>query len=181
LSGTLLYWARAANPTIVPAISALASKQAAATETTVEKLTQLLNYCATNPNTTLQYAASAMVLHIPSGASYLSELKACMRICGHLFLSSATNSTNQIHNGPILTISTVYKNVLSSVTEAKVAGTFVNTKVGVNMRKNINHIGHPQPRTLLLTDNLTTFGIVSGKKKQQQSKAIDMRFYWLKD
>jgi hypothetical protein len=68
--GTLLYWARAFNPTIIPATSALASEQAAATEN------------------------------------------------GYFFLSSATNSTNRIHNDPLLTISTVYKNVLSSVMEA---------------------------------------------------------------
>jgi hypothetical protein len=133
----------------------------------VEKLTQLLNYCATNPNATIQYAASNMVLHIHSDSSYLSEPKARIRGGGHFFLSSATNSTNHIHNGPILTISTAYKNVLSSVMEAEVAGTFVNVKEGVNVRNILNNIGHPQPRTPLLTENLTTFGIVSEKMKQQ--------------
>jgi hypothetical protein len=113
---------------IIPVISALASEQATSTEITVEKLTQLLNYCATDPSATIQYAASDMVLHIHSDASYLSEPKARSIIGGNFFLSSATNSTNHIHNGPILAISTVYKNVLSSVMEAKVEGTFVNAK-----------------------------------------------------
>jgi hypothetical protein len=81
------------------------------------------------------------------------------------------NSSNHIHNGPILTISTVYKNVLSSVMEAVVAGTFINSKKEVNVRNILNSIGHPQPRTPLLTENFTTFRIVSGKMKQQQSKA----------
>jgi hypothetical protein len=147
----------------------------------VEKLTQLLNYCATNPDATIQYEANDMVLHIHLDASYLSEQKARSRIGGHFFLSSATKSTNHIHNFPILTISTVSKNVLSSVMEAEVAGTFVNAKEGVNVKNSINNIGHPQPRTPLLIDNRTTFGIVSGKMKQQGSKAIDMRFYWMKD
>jgi hypothetical protein len=154
--GTLLYWARAVNPKIIPVISALASEQATATETTVEKLTQLLNYCATNPNATIQYAASDMVLHIHSDASYLLEPKARSRIGGHFFLSSATNSTNPIHNGLILTISTVYKNVLSSVMEAEVAGTFVNAKEYVNVINILNNIGHPQPITPLLTDNTSS-------------------------
>jgi hypothetical protein len=179
--GTLLYWARAVNPTIIPVISALASEQATATETTVGKITQLLNYCATNPNAKILYAASDMLLNIHSNASYLSEPKAWIRVGGHFFLSSATNSTNHIHNGPILTISTVYKNVLSIIMEAEVAGTFVNAKEGVNVRKILNNIRHPQPRTPLLTENLTTFVIVSGKMKQQWSKAINMHFYWLKD
>jgi hypothetical protein len=108
----------------------------------VEKLTQVLNYCAKNPNAIIQYAASNMVLHIHLDASYLSEQKSRIIIGGHLFLGSATNSTNHIHNGPILTISTVYKNVLSIVMEAEVAGTFVNAKEGVNVRNIVNSIGH---------------------------------------
>jgi hypothetical protein len=120
-----------------------------------------------------------MVLHIHSDASYLSEPKARSRICGYFSLSSVTNSTNHIHihNGPILAISTVFKNLLSSVMEAEVAGKFVNAREGVNVRNIFNSIGHPQPRTLLLTNNLTTFGIMSGKMKQQRSKAIDVHFY----
>jgi hypothetical protein len=162
---------------IIPESSALASEQEAATETTIEKLTQLLNYCATNPNTTIQYASSDMVLHIHSDVSYLLEPNACSRIGGHFFLSSATNSTSHIHNGPIITISIVYKNIMSSVMEVVVACTFVNAKEGVNVRNILNISGHPRPRTPLLTDNLTTFGIVSEKMKQQQSTSIDMRFY----
>jgi hypothetical protein len=65
--------------------------------------------------------------------------------------------------------------------KAEVARTFANAKEGVNVRNIIKYMGHPHPKTPLITDNLTTFGIVSGKMKQQQSKAIDMPFYWLKD
>jgi hypothetical protein len=65
--------------------------------------------------------------------------------------------------------------------EAEVAGTFVNAKEGLNVGKILHSMGHPQPRTPLLTENLNTFGIMSEKIKQQRSKAIDMRFYWLKD
>jgi hypothetical protein len=91
--GTLIYWARVVNPMIIPIISAIAFEQATATYTTLEKLTQLLNYCAMNPNATIQYAASDMVLHIHSDASYLSEPKARSRIGGHFFLSSAALTT----------------------------------------------------------------------------------------
>jgi hypothetical protein len=65
--------------------------------------------------------------------------------------------------------------------EAEVAGICVNVKEGVNVRNIINIIGHPQPITPLLTSNLTTFGIMYVKMKQQRSKAIELRFYWLKD
>jgi hypothetical protein len=84
---------------------------------------------------------------------------------GYFFLSSATNMIKHIHNGPILAISTVYKNVLSSVMEAEVARTFINAKEGVNFRYILKYMGHPQHQKTLLTDNLTTFGIVSRKNE----------------
>jgi hypothetical protein len=59
---------------IIPAFTALTSEQASETDTTVEKLNQLLNNCSMNPNATIQYVASDMFLHIHSEASYLSEL-----------------------------------------------------------------------------------------------------------
>ena len=41
-------------------------------------------------------------------------------------------------------------------------------------------MGHPQPPTLICTDNKTASGILNGTMKQKRSKAIDMRFHWLK-
>ena len=41
-------------------------------------------------------------------------------------------------------------------------------------------MGFPQPKTKIKTDNSTAEGIVNDKIKQNRSKAIDMRFYWLK-
>ena len=42
-------------------------------------------------------------------------------------------------------------------------------------------MGHPQPATKVKTDNMTARSILTGTIKQKRSKAIDMRFYWLKD
>ena len=41
-------------------------------------------------------------------------------------------------------------------------------------------MGHPQPATKIKTDNSTADGFVNDTIKQNRSKAIDMRFYWLK-
>ena len=41
-------------------------------------------------------------------------------------------------------------------------------------------LGHKQPATPLRTDNNTASGIMNGTIRQQQTKAMDMRFYWLK-
>ena len=46
VAGTLQYYGRAVDPTILPALSSIASEQAAPTERTMERVKQLLDYCA---------------------------------------------------------------------------------------------------------------------------------------
>jgi hypothetical protein len=42
-------------------------------------------------------------------------------------------------------------------------------------------MGHPQPPTLIQADNACAVGIANETVKQKRSKAIDMRFYWVRD
>jgi hypothetical protein len=42
-------------------------------------------------------------------------------------------------------------------------------------------MGHPQPQTLIQTDNLTVEGVINHKIQPKQTKAMDMRFHWLRD
>jgi hypothetical protein len=74
--GYLLYYGRAVDSAILTVISALASQQATATEDTIKKLLQLLNYCASHPDATIHYTASDMVLNIHSDACYLNKPEA---------------------------------------------------------------------------------------------------------
>jgi hypothetical protein len=73
LMGTILYYARAFDPTLIMPITVLASEQSKATAVTADKVIKLLNYCNTHPETKIRYHASDMILHIHSDASYLSE------------------------------------------------------------------------------------------------------------
>jgi hypothetical protein len=79
LTGTLLYYARAVDTTLIMSINVLASEQSNATEVTADKVIKLLNYCNTHPETKILYHASCMILHIHSDASYLSENEAKSR------------------------------------------------------------------------------------------------------
>ncbi len=45
VAGTLLYYARAVDPTILPALSAIGTEQATPMQATMETIKQLLNYC----------------------------------------------------------------------------------------------------------------------------------------
>jgi hypothetical protein len=73
------------------------------------------------------------------------------------------------------------KPVLSSATEAETGALFYNAKDTAPLRTALNKMGHPQTATPLQTDSECASGIVNDTVKQCQSKAMDMRFYWVKD
>ena len=70
--GSFLYYARAVDPTILMALSDIATQQNKPTENTKKRVEQLLDYMATHPMTKIRFRASDMILNIHSDASYLS-------------------------------------------------------------------------------------------------------------
>ena len=62
--GSLLYYARALDPTLLVVLGSIVSSQNKPTEKTAEAVTQLLNYVATHPLAVVKYTASPMILHI---------------------------------------------------------------------------------------------------------------------
>jgi hypothetical protein len=71
--------------------------------------------------------------------------------------------------------------VLSSATEAELGALFFNGKEAAMLRTTLHDMGHPQPATPIQTDNACAAGITNGTVKQRRSKAMDMRFYWIRD
>ena len=187
--GTLLYYARAVDPTLLTALSTLATQQTKGTQQTMKDIAQLLNYCATHPNAVIRYKKSDMILHVESDASYLSESKARSRVAGYYYLSNNTTNNTAFDdtdyvampNGPVHVLCQIMKEVVSSAAEAEVAGLFHNARDACPMRIALEELGHPQPPTPLQTDNSTACGIANDTVKQRRSKAIDMRFYWIRD
>ena len=98
--GTLLYYTRAVNSTMLVVLSAIALEQSKATEQTNAAADHLLDYCATNPDATMHYVASDMQLKIHSNASYLNESKACSRVGGHFFLGNKPGCCQWSHSKP---------------------------------------------------------------------------------
>ena len=185
--GTLLYYARAIDSTMLAAIGTLATQQSSPTVATMKAITHLLNYCATHPNATLRYVASDMMLHVESDASYLSETKGRSRAAGIHFLTQRPATTgNTINvspppNGALYVHCHILTEVLSSAAEAELAALFHNGKEACAIRTLLQELGHPQPATPIITDNSTASGIVNDTVKQRRSKAMDMRFYWIRD
>ena len=164
---------------MLTALSAIASEQANPTEKTMKKCRQFLDYAASQEDAVLTYRASDMVLAVHSDASYLNEAKARSRVGGHHFLTA--NDPIPTNNGAVLNISQIIKAVMSSAAESELGALFINAKHAVPIRTVLEEMGHPQPPTPMQTDNSTAFGVVNNKIQPKATKAMDMRFFWLRD
>jgi len=177
--GKFLFLGRAVDPTLLCPISAIASQSAKPTMDTMDHTKQLLDYLATQEDAILTYHGSEMVLAVHSDASYLNEPKARSRAGGHFFLSN--NAEMPPNNGAILNLAHVIKNVMASATEAELAALFINAREAVYIRIILEELGHKQPPTPLQTDNAMADAVVNGKIQPKRTKAMDMRFHWLRD
>jgi hypothetical protein len=70
---------------------------------------------------------------------------------------------------------------MASTAEAVVGALFINAQDAVPILNTLIELGHPQPPTPIHTDNSTAAGFANDTIKQKRSKAMDMRFYWIKD
>lgn len=175
--GALLCYSHAVDCTLLVAINSIASVQTKSTHNTLNKITQLLNYCATHPDSTVRYKARDMILHVESDASYLSEPQSKSRAGGHFYRSSNKSSPNV----PIFTECSLLKKVLSSSAESELSALFNNGKSTAYLRHILQSLGHLQPPTPIKTDSALALGIIYNTVKQRKTKSINMRFYWLQD
>eukprot|EP00956_Cyclotella_meneghiniana_P021059 scaffold37874_cov42-Cyclotella_meneghiniana.AAC.3 len=171
--GAILFYTRAVDNTLLPGLSAIASNQVNATELTLKRCEQLLDYCATHPDATVRFRASDMVLNIHSDASYLSATRARSQVAGYY-------SPIKL-NGAILVFCGILKFVVASAAEAELGALFLNCKEGKIQRLILEELGHPQPPTPVHCDNATATGIANDSVKKQRSGSMEMRFFWVTD
>ena len=185
--GSLLYYAVGIQPFLRVALGTIASAQAEATAHTQAACDWAMDYAACNPVSIIRYYASDMCLYLHSDASYLSETRARSRAAGHYFLSNhpVDPTTPPVDipplNGPIHTLCSIIDVVVGSAAEAEIGAAYLNAQDAVPIRTTLQELGHPQPPTPIQVDNTTSNGFANGTMKQKRSKAMDMRWYWLKD
>ena len=68
VTGTLLYYARAVDPTLLTALSVIALQQLKPTQFTMDRVKQVLDYIASQNEAILTYRASNMILAVHSDA-----------------------------------------------------------------------------------------------------------------
>eukprot|EP00957_Ditylum_brightwellii_P144606 11015689-Ditylum_brightwellii.AAC.1 len=136
---------------------------------------------ATYPNAMVQFHASDMILHIHSNAAYMVLPEARSRTGGYFYLSSKPDEANTKPipiNGAIHSKCSTIRNVMGSAAEVEVGGLYINCQYCKEFCVALQEMGHPQPPTIVITDNSTAEGIVNNHVKQRRMRAMDMRFYW---
>jgi hypothetical protein len=171
VTGSVLYYARAVDPTVLMPLNDIATEQTNATEKTQAVTNQLLDYLATYPDATIRYHASDMILHIHSDASYLLVSNARSRLGGLFFLGNKSPNQDKL-TGSILNVTSVTKNVVASAAESEVGGCFHNAQSGAPLRVTLTELGHTQLPKPLRTDNSTAFGILNETIKKKRCDTI---------
>jgi hypothetical protein len=183
--GTSLYYARAVDLTRQVALGTIAAAQANGTEATMDAAIHLLNYVATHPNAVLRFTKNHMKLHIVRNASYASEPKARSRVGGYYYLDGKDDpqpGKSPKLNGAIHVESRIMRNVMASAAEAEIGGLFINGQEASYIRNILREMGHPREGpTPIIADNSTARVFANSTMKSKRSKAMDMRFYWIRN
>jgi hypothetical protein len=177
--GVFLFYAVSVDCTMLVALGRLASAQALPTEAILPDLAHFLQYAASWPDASVVFHASDMRLAVDSDASYLSEPRSRSRAGGRHYLTSTDGTLAD--NGPVDIVSAIIPSVVSSAFEAEYAALFLNGRTAEELRGTLEDLGWPQAATPITSDNSTAIGIGTRKSKQRRSKAIDMRYHWIRD
>jgi hypothetical protein len=164
VTGSVLYYAREVDPTILMPLNDITTEQTKATEKTQAATNQLLDYLAAHPDATIRYHA---ILHIHSDASYLSVSNARSRLGGLFFCGDKPPLEDSL-NGSILNVVSFIKNVVAPAAKSEVGACFKNAQSGAPLRVTLTELGHIQPTTPLRTYNSTAFGILNETIKQKR-------------
>ena len=188
ISGSFLYYGRAVDPTILPALTDIASMQSKPTENTRKQCEMLMDYLHTYSNAVIRYRKSDMILYVDSDAAYLVLPNARSRVAGHFYLgnkppSLPTKPPGISTNGPIITVCKSLRHVVLSAAEAETGAAFHNSKQAIPIRRTLEILGHKQHEdgTPFKMDNAVTHGFIHNNIKQKQSKSWKMKYHWLRD
>ena len=178
LAGVLLYYCLAIDSTGLPAVTAIESALAHATQLTQRAADRLLAYFRNYPDNILVLKACNMRLHLQSDSSFGTRSHGRSVAGGIAYLG---NEDPTEINGPILVHSSVIQNVMASIGEAEYAAAFYTAQMASGLRKTLSDLGYPQPPTYILVDNEVASGIANNTIEPKRTKSIDMQFHWLRD
>lgn len=180
--GSLSYYARIADPTLLTVVNEIASESAKPTENTMKKVARMMGYVRAFPDNFTKYYKSDMILKIQSDASFNSRCKGKSVQGGIHYLTNHDKiHDNDYINAPINCICSQINVVVLSAAEAEYAAVSKNAREGIYERQILEAMGYSQPATTILTDNEVAIGLTYDTLKQNASKSIDIRFHFIRD
>jgi hypothetical protein len=120
-----------------------------------------------------------MVLHVQSDASHLSLQKAGSVAGGYHHLGN--RDTPFELNASINAVCRRIPTVCGAASESEYASLYMNGQEACFERVILAALHYPQGPTTIYTDNETAVGIANDSVKIRRSKAIDMRYHWIRD
>ena len=176
--GALLYYKCTVDNKLLMSLSAIGTKQAAATESNAVAIYQLLDYVAMYPNDGIIYRATDMIMCAHYDTAYIIESKTRSR-SGSLKLLLEDDPTPRI-NESIITLAKIIKFVMSSAAEAELAGLLITSKKMIPLLQTLIDMECPQPKSPIQTDNHTAVGVINRTLLHKNIKYMDMCLWWLR-
>jgi hypothetical protein len=84
-------------------------------------------------------------------------------------------------NAPIATVCSILPTVTQAASETEYATAYVNAQVGEAIRQTLHDFGFKQNPTPIIYDNIVAGQMANQSCKLRRSKAIAMRYHWLRD
>jgi hypothetical protein len=138
--GTLLYYARAADPCILPIANEIASQQANPTQELLTTANRVLIYVSARQNNCITYYASDMHVFLRVDASYLSQSHARSVVGSYFFLDNAKQPLNININGAAHVFSLIIPCIVSSAGEAKYAALYAGAQHAASLLIRQQHV-----------------------------------------
>ena len=109
-----------------------------------------------------------MVLAVTSDTSYVSESKARSWAGEKNFMSKDVSFPP--NNGAVLNIAQIIKTIMSLEAEAEIGTMYVNAREVVAAQRNLNEMGHRQPRTPMQTNNTASHSVATNNVQPKRTK-----------
>jgi hypothetical protein len=178
--GYFLYYARIIDHRMLPTLTFIAKKQSAPTAATLAATKHFLRYAAHHQDFKATIHASDMLLTVISDGSHLSQERAGSIAGGYHYLGN-TGASHYDITAPIHALCSSIPTVCGAASETEYASLYLNAQQAYFERTILSALGYPQPPNHLYADNSAAVGIANDTVKLKRSKAIDMRYHWLRD
>jgi hypothetical protein len=127
----------------------------------------------------MRYHACDMTLRIISDGSHQSKSGSRSVAGGYHYCTNRGDTTTL--NAPVSFSTQIIPTICGAASETEYASLYINGQNGMFERQVLAALHYPQLTTDIITDNNTAAGIVSRTVKLKRSKAMDMRYHWIRE